>query len=54
MGCKVDINSCTDTCTHYKQGVGPQPVCMGHRQSDTQGHPTLHVTIHREWTRHGV
>ena len=49
---QVDINSCTDQCTHSKQGVGPQPGWMGHRQSDTQEHPTFHVTIHRGWTRH--
>ena len=24
MGCKVDINSCTDPCTHSKQGVGTE------------------------------
>ena len=24
MGSQVDINSCTDACTHSKIGVGPQ------------------------------
>ena len=24
MGSQMDINSCTDACTHSKQGVGPE------------------------------
>ena len=51
---QVDINSYVDACTHCKQGVGPQPGWMGHRQIDTQRHPTLQLPIHRGWTRHGV
>ena len=51
---QVDINSCTDACTHSEQGVGTKLRWLGHTCSDTQGYPTFHVTIHRGWTRHGV
>ena len=44
---KVDINLCTDACTHSKQGVGTQAGSLGHKHSNTQVHPTFHVTIHR-------
>ena len=37
-----------------KQGVGTTIRWLGHTCSDTQGHPTSHVTIHRGWTRHGL
>ena len=30
MVSQVDINSCTDACTHSKQGVRPQAGWMGH------------------------
>ena len=53
MGSQLDIHSCIDACTHSKQGVGTKIRCLGHTCSDTQGHPTFHVTIHRGWTRHG-
>ena len=47
MGSQVDINSCTDACTHSKQGVGTQAGSLGHKHSNTQVHPTSHITIHR-------
>ena len=51
---QVDINSCTDACTHSKEGVATKIRWLGHTCSDTQGHSTFHVTIHRGWTRHEV
>ena len=47
MGSQVDINSCSDACTHSKQGVGPQAGRLGHTHSDTQGHPSFYETMHR-------
>ena len=32
MGSQVDINSCTDACTHSKQGVVPHAGSLGHKQ----------------------
>ena len=53
MGSQVDINTCTDACTHSNQGVGPELGSLRHSHSPTQGHPGFHITMHRGWSRHG-
>ena len=42
MGSQVDINSCTDACTHFNQGVWPEVGWLGHTHHDTQG---IHVSM---------
>ena len=37
MGCKVDINSCTDACTHSKQGVATEMRWLGHKHTPYRG-----------------
>ena len=53
MGSHMDINTCTDACTHYKQDVGTEMRLLGHKHTDIQGHPCFHQTMHRGWSRHG-
>ena len=36
MESQVDINTCTDTCTHSKQGVGTEVEWLQHTHSATQ------------------
>ena len=52
MGSQVDINSCTDACTHSNQGFWPTAGWLGHTQWHT-GHWGFHVTIHRGWAKVG-
>ena len=47
MVSQVDINSCTDACTHSKQGVGTEMRYLGHKHTAIQGHPGFHQTVHR-------
>ena len=47
MGSHVAINTCTDACTHYKQGVGTEMRLLGHKHTDIQGHPGFHQSMHR-------
>ena len=53
MGSQVDINTCTDACTHSKQGVGTEMRYLGYKHTAIQGHPGFHQTMHSSWTRHG-
>ena len=53
VGSKVDINWCTDACTHSKQGVATEMRWLGHKHTAIQGHPGFHQTMHRGWTRYG-
>ena len=53
MDSQVDINSCTDACTHSNQGVWPDAGRLGHTHSDTQGHPGFCVNILRGWANMG-
>ena len=50
---KVDMHTCTDTCTHSTQSVGPEKRYLAHACGATQGHPCLHVTMQRGWSRCG-
>ena len=43
MGSKVDMHTCTDTCTHSTQSVGPEKRYLAYACGATQGHPCLHV-----------
>ena len=45
-GTQVDISTCTDACTHSKQGVGTEMRCLGHIHSAIQGHHCFHITMH--------
>ena len=45
MGCKVDINSCTDACTHSKQGVATEMRWLRIKHTAIQGHPVFHQTM---------
>ena len=47
MGIYVDINTCTDACTHSNQAVGTKMRWLGHKHTDIQGHPGFHQTMHR-------
>ena len=53
MGSLVDMYTCTDACTHSKQGVGIEVGWLRHNHSATQGHQGFHTTIQRGWSRHG-
>ena len=44
MGCQVDINTCTDACTHSNQGMGTEVGSLRHNHSAGQGYPGFHVT----------
>ena len=48
MGSQVDTYTCTDACTHSKQGVRTEMRSLGHKHSATQGHPCFHVTMQRD------
>ena len=50
---QVDINLCTDACTHSKQGVGTQAEVTGTQTHCHTGTPSFHQTMHRGWTRYG-
>ena len=51
MGSKVYMHTCTDTCTHSTQSVGPEKRYLAYACGATQGHPCLHVTMQRGWSR---
>ena len=51
MGSQVDINTCTDACTHSKQGVWTEIKWLGHKHTAIQGHPGFHQTMHRGCSR---
>ena len=53
MGSQMDINTCTDANTHFKEGVGLEGDLWGKTKSATQCHPCLHVTMQKRWSRHG-
>ena len=42
MGSQVDINSCTDACTHSNQGVWPEVGWLGQTHNATERHPYFH------------
>ena len=44
VGSKVDMHTCTDTCTHSTQSVGPEKRYLAYACGATQGYPCLHVT----------
>ena len=44
MGSKVDMNTCTDICTHSIKSVGPEKRYLAYEWGATQGYPCLHVT----------
>ena len=53
MGSQDDLNSCTDACTHSKQGVGTEMQDdWDIKHSAIQGHPGFHKTMHRECYTH--
>ena len=47
MRSQVDINTCTDACTHSKQGVGTEMRWLGHKDNSIQRHPGFHQSMHR-------
>ena len=47
MGSLVDMCTCTDACTHSKQGMGTEVGWLRHNHSATQGHQGFHITIQR-------
>ena len=46
MGSPVDINSCTDACTHSNQGMCPEVGWLWQPHNAPQGHPCFHQTMH--------
>ena len=52
MESKVDINWCTDACTHSKHSLGPEIGWLWQTYNATLGHPCLHETVQRVWSRY--
>ena len=44
VGSNVDMYTCTDTCTHSTQSVGPEKKYLAYACGATQGYPCLYVT----------
>ena len=46
----MDINTCADTCTHAKEGVGLEVGSLQQTPIATQYHLCLHVTMQKGWS----
>ena len=53
MGSQVDINSCTDACTHSNQDMCPEVGWLWQTHNATQRYLCFYQTMHRERSRHG-
>ena len=47
------MHTCTDVCTHYNKGVGPEEGSLGQAQGTTEGYTFLHTNITRGWSSYG-